>query len=428
MRCWAVLLVLSGWPLAAGAAQECLQPLLEQLGWRISEAPVAQIDVHGGDVCTRADLEAAHAAGDLRVQLPATASEQARRAMLQRLLEHPATHCAYAMRLGQAARRAAQALQGNPGYRFSGLQLGWIGFGAGGAGAQGWQRTHALGRGYQPSGGNSEALQAFYTGRVRSECGVGRQIAQLATLRELFGDARFDTAFSAGELSIGTFLTLHQTDSVLLGRQAGQLQGDGKGVRAAALGRQAFMGLPGFIEHAYGRDTLDDLNNQAENFIVVDVSAEAAGTLREHGGLAWYDQRNAEIWTLSQQLPRRGVRFFERLLSERDERLRGSLTSSERRIVERLDALLDDPFYQAFLIYVHPRGIQPIGAHVARLLDRNPRTPYVIELAMNNLHTTLYERWLQAQRDSCPGGNGTARLPSYYRPDGAARPRPSTQR
>ena len=425
MQRWAVVLLISGWPLAAGAAQGCLQPVLERLGWQITEGPVTRVEIHGGEVCRRADLEAAHAAGDLRVQLPVGSPEPVREQTLEALLRHPATQCAYSIQLGQAARRAARALQDNPGYRFSGLQLGWIGFGAAGAGAQGWQRTHAFGRGYRPRQRNSDALQAFYTGRVRSECGVGRQVAQLATQRELFGDALFDTAFSASELSIGTFLTLQQTDSVLLGRHAGELQGDGKGVRAAAQGRQAFMGMPGFLEHAFGRETLDDLNNQAENFIVVDVGAAAADALRAQGGLTGYDQRNATIWALSRQIPRRGVRFFERLLSERDATLRASLTPAEREVVARMDAVLGDPFYEEFLIYVHPRGIKPIGAHVARLLDRNPRTPYVIELAMNNLHTTLFERWVQAQRRDC----AAARAPSSSSGlDGAVRPRPSTQR
>ena len=430
MRCWTVLLIMAGWPLAAGATGGCTQALLERLGWRITEIPGTQVEIHGGAVCTRDDPAAARAAGDLRVHLPATATDAERAVMLQALLEHPATHCAYSMQLGAAARRAARALQDNPGYRFSGLQLGWIGFGTTGAQAQGWQRTHAFGRGYQPAGRNSEALQAFYTGQVRSECGVGRQVAQLATVRELFGDARLDAAFTPGELSIGTFLTLHQTDSILLGANAGELQADGKGVRAAALGRQAFMGMPGFLEHAYGRETLDDLNNQAENFIVVDVGAEAGEALRAHGGLAWYDQRNAEIWALSRQIPRRGSRFFERLLTAREEGLRASLIPSERQVVERLDALLDDPFYRQFQIYVHPRGIQPIGAHVARLLDRNPRTPYVIELAINNLHTTLYQRWLQVQRDDCTGPAVPRVGPSDSSsgPGGAVRPRSSTQR
>ena len=66
-----------------------------------------------------------------------------------------------------------------------------------------------------------------------------------------------------------------------------------------------------------------------------------------------------------------------------------------------MDQLLDDPFYQQFVIYVHPRGIRPIGYHIVRLLDRNPRTPFSIDLAVHNLHTTLYRRWREAQLRHC---------------------------
>ncbi len=68
-----------------------------------------------------------------------------------------------------------------------------------------------------------------------------------------------------------------------------------------------------------------------------------------------------------------------------------------------MDRLLDDPFYQQFVIYVHPRGIRPIGYHIARLLDRNPRT-FSIDLAVHNLHTTLYRRWREAQLRHCAAG------------------------
>jgi hypothetical protein len=60
-------------------------------------------------------------------------------------------------------------------------------------------------------------------------------------------------------------------------------------------------------------------------------------------------------------------------------------------------ALLSDPFYREFEIYVHPKDVKPVGYHIARLLDRNPRTPFRIELGLHNLHTTIYERWA-AQR------------------------------
>lgn len=395
----AALLLAPAWVVAA-PSPDCTQGLLQRLGWRFEDAELRAPQVHKGPVCTRSSLAAAQAAGDLRVRWSADLPAGERQALLQQLLEDPATVCAYAFELGAATRRATSALQGNATFRFSGPQLGWIGFGLRGAPAQGWQRTRSFGRGFVPSAGNSHALQAFYSGAVRAECGVGRQVAQLATQRELYGDA-FDTEFAADELSIGTFLALRATDSILLGAHAGEFFADGKAVRTSAMGRQAFVGVPGFIEHVYDNGTLDDLSNQAENFVVVTVGEGAAQALAQHGGLAWNDQRNAELWKLAQDIPRIGQRYFERLLFERDPQLRARLAPRYHDTLARMDQLLDDPFYQQFVIYVHPRGIRPIGYHVARLLDRNPRTPFSIDLAVHNLHTTLYRRWREAQLRHC---------------------------
>ncbi|MCF3469818.1 MULTISPECIES: hypothetical protein [Stenotrophomonas maltophilia group] len=396
----AALLLAPAW-VVASPSPDCTQGLLQRLGWRFEEASLTAPQVRGGPVCTRASLADSQAAGDLQVRWPTALPAAARHALLQQLLDDPATVCAYAFELGAATRRATSALQGNPTFRFSGPQLGWIGFGLQGAPAQGWQRTRSFGRGFVPRAGNSHALEAFYSGAVRAECGVGRQVAQLATQRELYGDAAFDTGFAAEELSIGTFLALHDTDSILLGAHAGDFFADGKAVRTSAMGRQAFVGVPGFIEHVYDKGTLDDLSNQAENFVVVEVGEGAAQALALHAGLAWYDQRNAELWKLAQDIPRIGQRYFERLLFERDPQLRARLAPRYHAALVRMDQLLDDPFYQQFVIYVHPRGIRPIGYHIVRLLDRNPRTPFSIDLAVHNLHTTLYRRWREAQLRHC---------------------------
>ena len=63
--------------------------------------------------------------------------------------------------------------------------------------------------------------------------------------------------------------------------------------------------------------------------------------------------------------------------------------------------MLADPFYRDFHIYVHKQGVKPVGFRIARLLDRNPRTPFRIELALHNLHTTLYERYLAHRVGEC---------------------------
>ena len=62
-----------------------------------------------------------------------------------------------------------------------------------------------------------------------------------------------------------------------------------------------------------------------------------------------------------------------------------------------MDAILADPFFREFEVYVHPVGVKPLAYHFSRLLDLNPRTPFRIELGLHNLHTTIYQRWA-AQR------------------------------
>jgi hypothetical protein len=74
----------------------------------------------------------------------------------------------------------------------------------------------------------------------------------------------------------------------------------------------------------YDKGTLDDLSNQAENFVVVSVGEALRRRWRARRP-AWYDQRNAELWKLAQDIPRIGQRYFERLLFERDPQLRARL-------------------------------------------------------------------------------------------------------
>ena len=381
------------------------QAVLQSLGWQFVAAnDAAAPTINAGTPCDRDDLAQAHAAGDLRVSLPGNIDAAARAALLDTLLDHPATHCAYAFLLGDATRRAVDKLVANPRYRFSALQLGWIGFGAGGAQADGWLEVRSFGRGYRPAGSNMRAIEGFYRGAIRSECGVSRQIAQLATQAELYGAAAFDQAFDAEELTIGTFNQLHGTRSILLGSEAGEFQRDGRARRASRDGQQAFAGLPGFIEHVFAHDTLDDINNQAESFVVYRVSDAAARALRAHDGFDHYNRINDEVWRLARTVNLHGaLRGFERLLIERDSTLRARLGPDARTTVARMDELLDDPFYRGFDIYVHKLGVKPVGFHIARLLDRNPRTPFRIELVLHNLHTTLYRRYL-ATRLGCDAG------------------------
>jgi hypothetical protein len=388
----------------APPASGCATRVLAEFGWRIEPRPGRGFNVQAGSPCQRHDFDHAHRAGDLHIELdPDRWSPEQLDQSLQSLFEHPATLCAYAIQLGEATRRAVDRLAANPGYRFSGLQTGWIGFGFGGPSIDGWQPIRSFGRGFVPARGNWRAIEGFYRGRVRSECGVGRQIAQYAALAELFGPAGFDAEFDRDEIVIGTFRQLHGTRSVLLGSSAGEFVRDGLAQRASAMGQQGFSGLPGFVVHSFDASFLDDINNQAQNFVVYEVEAAAADALRRQQGFAHFNAINHRIWEIARRIDAPGRRGFERLLIDREARAIAGLGEAERRDLAAIEALLDNPFHRGFRIYVHDFGVRPVGWHIVRLLDRNPRTPFQVELALHNLHTTLYRRYLRYRLATCEG-------------------------
>lgn len=398
-----VLLALAVAPRAM-ATPACERVLLESLGWRFESAAVAAPVIEAGQPCDRPTLADAQAAGDLRVLLPAGFGPASRAALHARLLEEPATVCAFGFRLGEATRRGVDALVANRGFRFSWLQVGWIGFGPTGAARDGWKPIARFGRGYIPRAGNWDAIQAFTQGQVRTECGVGRQVAQLAAQAELFGPRGFDAAFAADEIAIGTWHALNRSGGILQGAAAGALTRDGFARAASMQGRQAFMGVPGYIGHVFDRRYLDDIHNQAQNFVVYDVTPEAAAALRQHGGFAHFNARMGEAWRLARTLQKGGRRHFQRLLSERDAELRAALSPPQRDTLAQIDRILDDPFFTGFRVYVHRQGVQPIGYHLVRMLDRNPRTPFKVEFALHNVHSTLMRRWFDYRLQACRAG------------------------
>lgn len=400
------------------APLHCRLEFLEELGWKIERVAGDFVQVHGGSPCDRADLAAAHAAGDLELRLPqnsdAWLAQPQSGPILDRVIADIASGCAFAIQIGDATRKAVDKLIANPKFEFSGLQTGWIGFGAGSAADAGWRPIFDWNRGLVPTDSSSRAISAFYERPVRAECGVGRQIAQYATLAELFGAAGFDRAFKRDEIVIGTFNKLGRSRSILLGSGRGDMFADGLAKKTSVLGRQAFNGAPGFLHHVFDASTLSDLNNQAQNFVVYDVDAAAAAALRGHGGFAHYNRINRRIWELSQPFQIRGLRWFERLLYQRDTRLRARLTTRERELYEQMRTLMDDPFYRGFRVYGHPHGVKPIGYFVARMLDRNPRTPYRVELALHNLRTEVFRRYTRDRIEACSAAPGThaSRTPS----------------
>jgi hypothetical protein len=174
---------------AAATPLDCTQGLLQRLGWRFEDA--RSVHRRCGWPCVRAPR-------CRRLRRQAICACNGRRnarcsaqALLQQLLDDPATVCAYAFQLGQP-RNVPLGIAGQ-------CHVPLLRPAAGLDRLRPARRTrarlaaHAVSAVASCPSGNSHALQAFYSGAVRAECGVGRQVAQLATQRELYGDAAFDT-------------------------------------------------------------------------------------------------------------------------------------------------------------------------------------------------------------------------------------------
>lgn len=286
-------------------------------------------------------------------------------------------------------------LQGNFMFCFFGLQLGWIGFGLQGVLVQGWQCMCSFGCGFVFCVGNSYVLQVFYSGVVCVECGVGCQVVQLVIQCELYGDVVFDVGFVVEELLIGIFFVLYDIDSILFGVYVGDFFVDGKVVCILVMGWQVFVGVFGFIEYVYDKGMLDDLSNQVENFVVVEVGEGVVQVLVLYVGLVWYDQCNVEFWKLVQDILCIGQCYFECLLFECDLQLCVCLVLCYYVVLVCMDQLLDDLFYQQFVIYVYLCGICFIGYYIVCLFDCNLRMLFLIDLVVYNLYIMFYWCWCE---------------------------------
>ncbi|HET7842857.1 MAG TPA: hypothetical protein VFL14_01805 [Xanthomonadales bacterium] len=388
-----LLLVL---PLAVrGAEPGCVEGVLRELGWTLVDGDTLQ--VAAGDPCMRANPSEAIASGDLRAVVPRGPE---RGAALARLLRDPATTCAFRLRLADASRTAIDTLVANERFRFFGVQASWLAFDRDARDA--WQPIAAFGRAWRPAGNNHDALAVFANRGARAECGVGRQVAQLAGFDALFGADGFEAAFERDELVLGTFVRLGESRSVLLGSGAGELARDGLARSAATRGRAALLAAPAFL-HAVDRGRVVDIANQAQNGVIVAMDDDAIAALRDSGSLADANSAALHAWQLARGIERRGPRWFQRLVGEDDVRAWDIVAAGDRAAAGALRDALDHPVLSGTALYGHAHGVRPLRWWIARMLDRNPGTPYRFELANHNLDGEIRERWLAWRLAQCSG-------------------------
>lgn len=394
-----------------GATAQCIERALLDLGWTLHDGPMR---VAPGSPCERDGLADARVHGDLHAWLPA---DDTRGEALRRLLLDPTSGCAFRLRLADATRDAVGALVANERYGFWRIGWRWLAFDRDATAH--WRPTHSLGRGYVPATTNSAAIGVFARAGAHAECGVGRQVAQYAGFAALFGDDGFDAAFDRDEIVLGTFAKHAGTRSVLLGSGAGALAGDGLGRDAARRGRAALLASPAFL-FAVERRRVVDIANQAQNGVVTEVGATAFDALRDAGSLALANAAALRAWQLSRAIERRGPRWFQRLFGEDDAIAWSLLADDDRAAAQAAREALAHPLLDGISLYGHAHGVKPLRWWVARMLDRNPGTPYRFELANHNLDGEIRERWLAWRLAQCSGGSLTSSRDLLRAPSGPA--------
>jgi hypothetical protein len=384
--------------LLAPASAACQMAVLRELGWSVERVPgTSRLVYSTGNPCDNSSLEESRSLGELRVRVPAVADEATLQSSLRRVIASPASVCAYRFRVGSAARLAARKLQLNRGFYF--YSDGWPYVAISNV-ARWW--GSCLNRGYYscifPRRSNSDAMEDFVSGQIGTECALGLQAAEYATLREIFGDAGFNRSFQTQEIVIAPWTVLHGTGSATWGRLTNvDTEVDRNGAVTASLGSQAFLGFSGYIGNVFGEAYLDHPIDRGENFLTTFVSLSAGAELAARGGFTQYNAWNRRLYELGRMLPP----SIERLaLTNQDPDLL-PITANQRQAFAEMQAILRNPVYTGYQVFVHPLGTLTLGQHIVRLLERNPRTPYTFELYPSRMGRGIYARYVNLLLSRC---------------------------
>jgi hypothetical protein len=384
--------------LFAPASAACQIAVLKNLGWTINRvAGSNRVFYTGGNPCDNSSVAESSAQGELRVHVPEVISESELQTGLRHVLGTPASVCAFKFRVGAAARMAAKKLQMNRGFYF--YEGSWPYFGI--TDVNRWWGGCVSGRWASciyPRRSNSDAMEDFVSGQIGTECALGLQAAEYATLRELFGDADFNSAFATREIVIAPWSVLHGTASATWGNLSNvDTEVDRGAVATSKIGSQAFLGFSGYIGNVFGERYLDNPIDRGENFLTVAVSLAAGDELRKRGGFAQFNAWNRRIYELGRVLPPRLERLA--LTTQHPDTIQA--TANQRQAFAEMQSILRNPVYTGYLVFVHPLGTMSLGRHIVRLLERNPRTPYTFELYPSRVGRGIYARYVNRLLSRC---------------------------
>lgn len=374
-------------------AQRCDVRFLQHLGWRFErDAGVRRLTIHGGRPCAHLTLQAAQAAGALRLLVPPGFGADDARAfgrLAGPLADGVSSRAAYQLKVAAAAQKAMTrlaALSDSGRVQFPELfdivhspvfvmQMP----------SPEWDER---GRLWVAARSAREALEAVYRRGAKADCYVGQLFALYGTQYELHSPAGFDAAFPAGEVSVGRprdylmtpvgrYIRENQTyawRALLLDAQAQRLD------PVLALGRHgptAFVGLTGILCN----QRADEVSN--DNFMIYRLSARALDELVGGGGVAHLGRQMCRVWDAANGA-------------------RGLFASPEARDAadRRVDALLATPAFSEFELYVQPHGIVTLADLVRKWVERT-ESPLRMRLYVHGLEDFFYRRYRSAYLARC---------------------------
>jgi len=393
---------------------QCMVKVLKNMGWSFNTES-AENSFSAPKECVADSLTKLQP--ELQINMnPSSNDERALRFNLEMAYMSSGTNCAFQTRLAEAALTATKKLKRNKLYIFTpfwtkdDIRLGTL--------KKEWQQTACYEnsvRCFVPTKEKkSKAIEALYGSVFSSDCGVGLELAEYATIKELFGAKAFDTHFTNPEIFVGDIVGLPTSSSFTRGAKADRIL-PANGLSYAKSGYRNFIGVSGYVGSVFNSTFLDDQSNQNENFMIVNISKAASDQFLKNGGLSYYEEYMHKAWELSQKISKEELRvienlaFGDRLEKATDITVQMNLPPESGigvgpTTIEFL-TMLQDPFLNETQIYVHPFGPRNIAWHIARLAQLNPRTPYMLRFYPDVMHRGVLNRWVKSQLDDCQSGS-----------------------
>ncbi|MBC7385809.1 MAG: hypothetical protein H7301_06570 [Cryobacterium sp.] len=390
----------------ASPRQSCQWNLLKELGWRAERSTKTGFSISPQLACHSDSFVIENPSGlILKISEKTSPLELSRlQSEFEKLLTSKETFCGYKHLVSKAAVLAAEKLVANPDFDFKTLQWGFIQFGTTrDFPKQAWKNTWIPRKlRYVPKSPPSRAIEQFYFGRVRSECAVGLQAAEMAMTYELFGALGFDRSFSSREFTMGTYASINDDEQIFHGEDLEDRNViDQEGKFLPAKGVTGLIGYSGYLENVYGEDFLDNKANRGENFLILRASEAAAQAIARAGSFSEMNDLMKQVQKLVEQSenPKREAKeiYADRFSTMPNE--------NKSHVHTEVDRLLSRPEFTDLLLFVqssrHNEKIRELRYHVKRLLKLNPRTPYKIRLYRSPIDTQIFQRFTAERMDSC---------------------------